>query len=324
MPAVHDVALSFARPQRNYAREVARRLRAWGVDVFFDEDFEIELWGENLQEYLQRVYQQDARFVVMFISEDYVLRPFPTHERRSAFFGQLMQQTRVLPLRFDDTEVPGLDAAVSYLWAPDRAPGEMADAIAGKLQRTGVRVFEPLPSSARLVPRAAEAGTVTVTVLSADGDAIEDAMVGFALPGGQVLRAAPVGRIPGKYTCQVPAGRRLRLWVAHSEHPPFLGDTTSDEDVVVEIGAAAGVRSILFFGSTGHLPSVSGRFNPIVDGQGRTYLYVDNACIAHQVGQPFHFETDKPFEVEDSDGSVTVVTIRDIRLGGSLIEYEPP
>ena len=324
MSAAHDVALSFARPQREYARDVARRLRKWDIKVFFDEDFEIELWGENLQEYLQRVYQQESRFVVMFISDDYVSRPFPTHERRSAFFGQLMERARVLPLRFDDTEVPGLDAAASYLWAPDRTPVEVADAIAAKLQTKGVRMLKPLPSSARLLPRTSETGTVMVTVLTADGDAVEDAMVGFALPGGQVLRATPVDGSSGRYTCQVPSSRLLRLWVAHPEYPPYLGDTTPDEDVVIDLGETATVGSVVFFGTTGYLPSVSGRFNPIVDGSGRTYLYVDNACIAQQVSQPVNFEPEQSFEVEDADGSVTVVTIRDVRQGGSLIEYESP
>ena len=40
--------------------------------------------------------------------------------------------------------------------------------------------------------------------------------------------------------------------------------------------------------------------------------------------RPFHFNIGTPFEVEDTDGSVTVVTIVDIVGSGSLFQYELP
>ena len=46
---VFDVALSFAGEKRGFVREVYRFLSEdGGLYVFYDEKFEIELWGEDL------------------------------------------------------------------------------------------------------------------------------------------------------------------------------------------------------------------------------------------------------------------------------------
>ena len=81
--AQYEVALSFAGEQREYVEEVARLLQSRGVSVFYDEFAAVPLWGKNLAEEFQDVFENRADYVVMFISEAYVKKAWPSHERQS-------------------------------------------------------------------------------------------------------------------------------------------------------------------------------------------------------------------------------------------------
>ena len=60
-----DDAVSFAGSERDYARSIQEILTENGVEVFFDELYEAELWGENLVEELGDVYESKARFCLI-------------------------------------------------------------------------------------------------------------------------------------------------------------------------------------------------------------------------------------------------------------------
>jgi hypothetical protein len=128
----YDVALSFAGEDRAYVIEVAQHLRGLQMEVIFDE-FE-DLWGKRLIEYLGEVYQERSRFVVLFISEHYVRKAWPKHERHSALAGDFLEnKTRVLPVRFDDTKVPGLPPDIGYIDLRTVPPAKLADLIRRKV-----------------------------------------------------------------------------------------------------------------------------------------------------------------------------------------------
>jgi hypothetical protein len=67
-----DVALSFAGEQRAYVEQVATGLREASVSVFYDTFERVDLWGKNLVDHLAGIYQRRSRYVVMFISKEYV------------------------------------------------------------------------------------------------------------------------------------------------------------------------------------------------------------------------------------------------------------
>lgn len=130
----YQVALSFAGEQRQYVEEVARNLRARGVSLFYDGFERSYLWGKDGAEAFYDVFSQRAAYVVMFISKAYVSKLWPRHERRAAF-AQMIQAHReyVLPVRFDDTPVPGLPDSTIYERAEDHTPAQLAMFIAQKL-----------------------------------------------------------------------------------------------------------------------------------------------------------------------------------------------
>src|SRR5258708_24875207 len=81
---MYDVALSFAGEDRGYVEEVAGSLKAMGINVFYDAYERADLWGKNLYTHLSKIYRDDSRYVVMFISEHYAQKVWTNHERESA------------------------------------------------------------------------------------------------------------------------------------------------------------------------------------------------------------------------------------------------
>ena len=79
----YEVALSFAGEEREYVEKVARALQSRGIEVFYDEFEQVSLWGADLVEEFHDVFENRANLAVMFISEHYVEKSWPTHERRS-------------------------------------------------------------------------------------------------------------------------------------------------------------------------------------------------------------------------------------------------
>ncbi|HEX7308630.1 toll/interleukin-1 receptor domain-containing protein [Lentzea sp.] len=131
----YDVCLSFAGEDRDYVGEVARHLAELGVSRFYDTDEQAALWGEELTEYLDKVYREDSSFCVMFVSADYVRKIWTIHERRSALARGLTDPHRpyVLPARFDDTPVPGVRPSLGFIDLRNRTPRELAVLIAEKV-----------------------------------------------------------------------------------------------------------------------------------------------------------------------------------------------
>ncbi len=154
----YEVALSFAGEQREYVEEVATALQSRGIAVFYDKFEEIYLWGKSLVEELQAVYEHRASRVVIFVSKEWVEKAWPRHERQAALSRAVQESSEtILPVRFDDTPVPGLPSDVMYLRAENYTPAELASMIAGKLGITpfaGKASDEPPPRTTSLVSEA--------------------------------------------------------------------------------------------------------------------------------------------------------------------------
>lgn len=150
----YQVALSFAGEQREYVRAVAEALAARHVAVFFDEFEAVNLWGKDGAEHFHQVFSQDAQYVVMFISADYVAKSWTRQERRAALSRQIEQEAEyVLPVRFDDTPVPGFPSTQQYLTADRYTPAELAKLIADKIgiAPTAGKASDVAPPASRAV-----------------------------------------------------------------------------------------------------------------------------------------------------------------------------
>jgi len=131
----YQVALSYASEDRTYVRAVAESLQCNHVKFFYDEFEEATLWGKDLYEYFDAIFRKASRYCVMFISESYARKVWPTHERRRAFARALEEKEEyLLPARFDDTEIPGLLPTIGYVDLREKTPEELGELIFKKLQ----------------------------------------------------------------------------------------------------------------------------------------------------------------------------------------------
>src|SRR5258708_1938329 len=130
----YEVSLSFAGEQRLYVGDVAKHLAARGISVFYDRFETVNLWGKDHVEAFHHQFANNTKFVVVFISKEYVEKMWPRHERRSALSAAIKRGDEyILPVRFDDTEVPGLPHTIGYVRAKDHSPAELAVLISQKI-----------------------------------------------------------------------------------------------------------------------------------------------------------------------------------------------
>jgi hypothetical protein len=130
----YDVALSFAGEDRTYVEAVANELSRMGVSVFYDGFEQVNLWGKDLAEHLGHVYGEDARFTVIFASRHYAAKAWPSHEKSFALSRHLRGETgRILPVKFDATEIPGVPATLGYLDLRALTPEKLAELVRQKI-----------------------------------------------------------------------------------------------------------------------------------------------------------------------------------------------
>ncbi len=112
----YDFGLSFAKPQREEAEQLARLLNAENVNVFYDYFEQADLWGKDLYQKFHDIYGKECRFFIPFVSAGYIENSWPKHELKQAQARAFKSNAEyILPLRFDDTEVPGLNITTGYI-----------------------------------------------------------------------------------------------------------------------------------------------------------------------------------------------------------------
>jgi len=145
----YEVALSFAGEDRPFADAVAKGLRKAGINVFYDDFYAEELWGEDLAVKLREVYHSSSQFCIMIISKHYVDKMWPSHERQQAIERMISERGKayVLPVRLDgfDGEVSGLSGTISYLAVRSSDHQKIVDAFLRKIGRKGTS--KPRPES---------------------------------------------------------------------------------------------------------------------------------------------------------------------------------
>ena len=96
----------------------------------------------------------------------------------------------------------------------------------------------------------------------------------------------------------------------------------SERPLAVELHTLTTGGSVVFAESTGHIPGLTGRLNPILDAHQRTYLYASNIAINGGEQQPVTFEPEsQELHLVDADGHEQLVRIVAISGRSSVLEY---
>ncbi len=318
-----DIALSFAGEDREYVDQVANLLRDSGVKVFYDIFEEANLWGKNLYDYLSDIYMNKALYTIMFISKYYSKKLWTNHERQ-AMQSRAFQENQeyILPVRFDETQIPGVLPTTGYISLEGKAPQEFVKIIHKKLVTSGCTIpSESLRRSlytTSLIPKI-EPLTAHITVLSSEGYPIEGATI-VAIAENDTIKSGSSDKT-GIAELQIKTRRNYQLLVSHPKFPgAIIQSWDSSDDVKVILSSTENTGSIICM-STGYIPGLSGRLNPILDTSNRTYLYADNIAIEGGKNQPVTFKVNEPFELEDADGIVMQVRVLHIQGRTTLLEF---
>jgi len=114
----YDIAVSYASEDRETVDRYCETLspRANRLRIFYDKYDQVNLWGTNLYDKLDEIYRTKALCCVIFISKHYAEKVWTNHERKAAQ-ARALQENReyILPVRLDDTEIPGIPPTVGYL-----------------------------------------------------------------------------------------------------------------------------------------------------------------------------------------------------------------
>ncbi|MGH3907735.1 MAG: TIR domain-containing protein [Pseudonocardiaceae bacterium] len=130
-----DVGICFSSRQRDAAAKIRQTLRDGGLTVFYDEDYQHELLGADLNVYLHDMYFHRCRYAIAILSEDFVRSKWSGSLEWRAILTRL-QEARgnfLLPYYVDEVEVPGLSSSIGYLRSRTHTPEEFADVVLRKI-----------------------------------------------------------------------------------------------------------------------------------------------------------------------------------------------
>jgi len=131
----YDVAVSFAGEDREYVREIAKKLKAKKLNVFYDEFEDTKLWGKDLYQYLHYIYKECALFCVIFVSSNYIKKAWTRHELKAAQNRAFLDNKEyILPLLLEPgINLPGLPDTTGYICAKNYTATQIAKKIYEKV-----------------------------------------------------------------------------------------------------------------------------------------------------------------------------------------------
>ncbi len=314
----YDVALSFAGENRAYVEEVANSLKMKGIKVFYDVFEEANLWGKNLYEYLSEIYQDRARYTVLFISNFYNQKLWTNHERVS-MQARAYQESReyILPARFDDTEIPGILKTVGYINLNDKTPEELAVLIEKKLKSDQTFLKSRWSKITTLINP--KPFIFTLKVVNESQELIKNAKIVLIANNSTYLEGFSDENGVAHFIIRT---RKLyTVLIAHPEYPAVLfKDINPKEDIEVTIEKTARSGSAIIKKS-GDIPGVKGKIEPVLKPNKGFSLYADNIAIEGGKHQPYNFELNKSISLEDNGGNIIHLTFRFFQGRIALVDY---
>jgi len=110
----YDVAISYASEQRQYVLELCQELQKLDLKVFADFIEPERLWGSYLPEELRKIYYNESKIIIMFLSKEYAQKGYTLFESRIAMEKSL-ENISFLIIKYDDVELPWLNKTIGYV-----------------------------------------------------------------------------------------------------------------------------------------------------------------------------------------------------------------
>lgn len=131
----YDIAVSCAGNDKQYATTLVTSLRTAGLSVFFylDPSVQADLVGTDLQVTLLNVFARQARHCLILISKNYLTSEYTNLERQGALDRARKEPGYLIPVRLDDSILPGLPESIAYFDARSKSVPEITALTSKKL-----------------------------------------------------------------------------------------------------------------------------------------------------------------------------------------------
>ena len=302
--ASYSIFLSHTHEDVAIASALAKRFEERGLLTFQSQPSE----GTKIEEWIRESIGQSAHMVVLLGKsgrgtrwQDYEVRTFlrqaATDERARL----------LIPLTLHDmdvTEIPDFLRQYNVIQI-----GDDYEAAASQV----LRLIQP---TVKVVETAGSLKVHTTT----DGDIPIKGVSVCALAKNLTTINAFTDQ-NGRASLQLRKSQAYTLLIAHPQHRSQLIENISGgRNVDIRMPISRYIGSLIVH-STGHIPGLNGRLNPILDTSNRTYLYADNIAINGDQVQPTTFVVNEPFELEDAQGNRFEVCVKLIVGRTALLEY---
>lgn len=134
----YDIALSFAGEDRRYVSKIAEVLSLYGVRIFYDEYETVNLFGEELHQYLEKVYAEESRYVAIFSSKAYLKSEWALVELKAILHAiNVRNDDLILRIKLDETPIEGISDSIGYLVGKEHEINQLCEIIINKLGLSG-------------------------------------------------------------------------------------------------------------------------------------------------------------------------------------------
>ena len=304
--STYSVFLSYSHKDSEIAHRLSETLGQKGLSIFVPDPVEGDQSGPDLHEAIGR-----AAHLVVLLGSDEKFGRWQEREART-FLRQAAsdEQARLLILTSVDDDhlaaVPPFLRQYNILQLSKNYDATVND-IVGLI-------------CASVTPKSGEESNLIVHVTTDGNDPIEGVSVCALAMNDTTVNEVTDSN--GRSSLRLVPGNRYKLLVAHPKHASTIVKVQDgDRELPVRLSLTRNIGSVLVH-STGYIPGLNGRLNPILDRQDRRYLYADNVAINRGELQPVRFETNVPFELEDAQGTKFKATVKLISGRTALLDYQ--
>lgn len=126
----YDVAISYASEQETYVNRVVKILEVENLKVFFAPKREEEYKADDMYSSFYQIYRYQSRWVVCFVSSEYLGKEYTMSEYASAKYKSLdCGENRIIEVCFNNARLPGYDIDINYLNGDKLLPIDTANKI---------------------------------------------------------------------------------------------------------------------------------------------------------------------------------------------------
>ena len=305
----YDVALSFAGEQRVFVREVAKKLIAKRLKIFFDEHDQHKALGHKPFDYFGEIYSEKAYLVVLFVSKEYIKKPIPKHEAKCAIENN---ENSVIVFRFDDVHFDGLESKI-YIDIGTRKEEDIADSIENVLYDKGF-VFENDKDKKYEAEHTPIGGSkIEFSFFDYENNPIEYGSI-YSIRKDLWKNHHPSNTYKEKeiYSFYCADDNQCGL---------YIKNITNGTRVVINGIRSNNAGSLVGSGWI-KIPTSNFEINPIVDNLNRRYFYGKNIRCNNENQRPFNFNFGQELKLENFDGYIQNIKILHGFQDLFLIEYK--